>query len=77
MKTTYRICQILDDGTLWQSSGTNTGDLHQARCDVLAAHCHGQPRAAVEVGTNTIVFSIDGTGRGTAASVQLFVKALA
>lgn len=71
----YRICQILEDGNLWQSKTATTGDLHQAKCAVLAGLCY-EPRAAVEMGTDKIVFSVDGTGRGTAASVQLFVKAL-
>jgi hypothetical protein len=68
----YRLQQILPDGTLWTSSESYERDTRHAAQSVLAGFLCGQPRAAVEEGTGRVIFAVDAKGRATTEAVQLF-----
>jgi hypothetical protein len=67
----FRFQQITRQG-LWTSESVFEGDYAEIVAQVIAGHVLGQPRAAIERGSERVIFALDASGQATPASRGLF-----
>ena len=67
----FRFQQLTRKG-MWTSPGVFEGEYDEIVASVHEGHVVGQPRAAVEVDSARIIYSVDAHGRSTAASTAIF-----
>ena len=72
----FRFQQLTRHG-LWTSPDVFDWGLAEIMASVRSGHVFGQPRAAVEVDTNNVIYSIDAGGLETQESTRLFANAQA
>lgn len=56
----------------WTSTEVFEGDYRAAVQGVIAGHLLGQSRAAIEEGTDRVIYALDAHGNATADAVKLF-----
>ena len=67
----FRFRQLTRKG-MWTSPGVFEGEYDEIVASVREGHIVGQPRAAVEVESGRVIYSVDAQGRSTQASAALF-----
>jgi len=67
----FRFQQITRQG-LWTSECVFEGDYADIVAQVVQGHVRGQPRAAIEHGSDRVIFALDADGRATLAAAGLF-----
>ena len=67
----FKFQQITRQG-LWTSECVFEGDYADIVAQVVQGHVLGQPRAAIEHGSDRVIFALDADGQATPASAALF-----